>query len=106
MRLVVSPFGVVPVRAPDDLVVGDLAVFSALGDALCAAPLLDREPQDLTGLVGAASARRALPEEEPARNPTPFRLLSEERRERLWVSTIERISSTAELVNHGSSVPR
>ena len=105
VRVAASTVGIEPVRAPDDLVVSNLGVVSSRGDPTGAAVSLDGEPQDLTGLVGPASARGVLPEEETAGDTPPFCVLSEERSERLGISAVERVGSSAKLVDHRSSVP-
>src|SRR5262249_43780443 len=82
----------------DDLVVAHDGVFRVDGDP--SAALRHLELQDLTGLVGASSGRRVLPPEEAVRDAAPFRILSEERRERFRVATVERIGCGAKLVDH------
>jgi hypothetical protein len=64
------------------------------------------ERQDLTGLVGAASGGRPLPPEVAMRHTTPLVLVSDQRRERLWVTPVERFGCCAKLIDHCSSMPR
>src|SRR5262249_36830605 len=62
--------------------------------------VVDPELQDLTGLVGTASARSALPPEVAARPPAPLRVLGEQRRKELRIAAIESLGGGAKLVDH------
>jgi hypothetical protein len=68
-----------PVSRSDDRVLSDLSELGRDLDSVLA-PLLNLEPQDLTGLVGAASGRGELPPQMAVRYPSPLRLFCEERR--------------------------
>lgn len=93
-----------PLGRADDLVGADLGELRLnLDPAL--APLLDLEPQDLTGLIGAVSGGRSLPPEVAVRNATPLVLVGDQGRERLWVTPIQRFSCSSKLVDHRSSMP-
>ncbi len=88
-----------PDRRADDPVVRDHAEFrlDARGSA---APLVDLELQDLTGLVRSASVRRSFPPQMTTGDATPFGILSEERCKRLRVAVAKRIGSSAEPFDH------
>jgi len=103
--LVALSVGSEPLGRADDLVVADLDELGLNLDAALAT-LLDLELQDLTGLVGAASGGRSLPPEVAMRHTTPLVLVSDQRRERLWVTPVERFGCCAKLFDHCSSMPR
>jgi hypothetical protein len=103
--LLASSIGSEPLGRADDLVGADLSEPGLNLDASLAA-LLDLELQDLTGLVGAASGRRLLPPEVAMRNAAPLVLVSDQRRERLWVTPVERFGCSSQLIDHRSSMPR
>jgi hypothetical protein len=102
--LVASSIRFQPLGRADDLVGADLGELRLnLDPAL--APLLDLERQDLTGLLGAVSGGRSLPPEMAVRDATPLVLLSDQRRERLGITPIQRFGCSAKLIDHPSSMP-
>jgi len=64
------------------------------------APLLDLELQDLTGLDWAASGRCPFPPEVAVRHTAPFRVLGEQRGQRLWIALIQCLGRGAKLIDH------
>ena len=94
-----------PLRRPDDDVVSDLLELRLYVEVAPTA-LLEREPQDLTGLGRAASGRRALPPKAAVGHPSPLGVLREQGRERLRISSVERLGGRAQLVDHTPSMAR
>ena len=102
--LVASPVCSEPLGRADDPVVADLGELRLnLDPAL--APLLDLEAQDLTGLVRSVSGGCSLPPKMAVRHATPLVLVSDQSRKRLRVTPIQRLSRSAKLINHPSSMP-
>jgi hypothetical protein len=60
----------------------------------------DLEGQDLTGLVGAVSGRRAFPPKAAVWDAAPLALVRDELGERSGVASVERIRCCSELVDH------
>ena len=87
-----------PPRRADDLV-ADLRELGLHLD-LPLASLLDLKLENLTGLVGAVSCRRAFPPQMPVRDTAPLGPLSEQRGKRLGVTAIECFSCRTKFVDH------
>jgi hypothetical protein len=94
----VSALVVAPDRRPDDLV----AHLRELRPNLrrLASTVLDLEPQDLTGLVRAASARDPLPPEMTDGDSSPLCVVGKERNERLRVALVESLCRCSKLLDH------
>ena len=73
-----DPAGFDPGRLTNERVRRDLIKICEELDPLVA-PILDQRPENLTGLIGAASTRRPLPPQMPARHPAPLGNLSKQR---------------------------
>jgi hypothetical protein len=56
--------------------------------------------QDRTGLVGPASGRSVLPPQKAARDTAPFRVVCEQRCERVRIASIERLCCRPEPIDH------
>jgi len=84
-----SPVGSEPGRRSDDLV----ANLCECGLGLHPPPVafLALEGQDLTGLVRTVSGWGVFPPQTAASDATPLVLLCDERNERLWITTIQRL---------------
>jgi hypothetical protein len=63
------------------------------------------EGQDLTGLVGPASGRCALPPEMAVRDAAPLALVCDQVGERSRVASVERVRRRSELVDHTEIMP-
>lgn len=87
-----------PERRTDDPVGADSREFG-LGDP-SGALLLDPELEHLTGLVGTASGRNALPPQAAVRKAAPLGVIGEQRRKRAWVAVVQRLCCPAKLVDH------
>jgi hypothetical protein len=94
-----------PLRRADDLVVTDSPELGLQIDAPLA-PFLNLEPQDLTGLVGAASGGSALPPEMAAGDTAPFRVFGEQGAEGLGVALVECCGRRPQLFDHPASIAR
>src|SRR5262249_38148317 len=84
-----------------DLVLAELGELRPDLEAVHVA-LVDLMLQDLTGLVGAPSGGRLLPPEEALRDPAPFRVVRERRRERTRVALVQGLDRGFEPVDHRS----
>lgn len=94
-----------PSRGPDDDVGSDLFELRLHFDPPLS-PFLYLKSQDLTGLVRTASGGRAFPPEVTVRDAAPLRVLREQRRERFWITFVERLGRRAKLVDHRLSMAR
>ena len=102
--LVASAISSEPLGRADDFVGADLGELRLNLDPPFA-PFLDLELQDLTGLVGTVSGRRSLPPEMAVRDAAPLVLVSDQGRERIGVTRVERLGSCSKLIDHLSSMP-
>jgi hypothetical protein len=93
-----------PPRRADDLVVADASELGLYLDPPLAL-LLDLKLENRTGLIGAASRRRAFPPQMPVRDAAPLRVLCEKRGKRLRVTAIECFGCRAKLVDHWANPP-
>ena len=93
-----TAIGSLPLGRADDLV-AELRELGLNHDPLPAA-LCDLGLQDLTGLLGTMSSRRALPPEVAVRDAAPLILVCDQRRERIGVTLVERFGGRAKTVDH------
>lgn len=62
--------------------------------------LVDREPQDLTGLVRPTSARRVSPQEEATRGAAPFGVVCKQGGKRVRIAPVQSLGRFTQLIDH------
>jgi len=91
-----------PPRRTDDLVADLRELGLHIDSSLALLP--DLKLENLTGLIGAVSGRRAFPPQMPVRDTAPLRIICKQRGKRFRVAAVECFGCRTKLVDHRLSI--